>query len=309
MNNLYFIESDNYELLNIKVRDLLNKLKLSNDNLIVYDMELTDIKDAIIDLDTYNFFGDKKVVLCKNAIFLTNKKCEINHHIDMLEKYLNNPNPNNILIISSSKVDGKKNIVKLVKNTCKIIEANIDVFNYVKEKTAGYTIDDATIRYFLTNTGEDLANIDNEINKLLSLKDDDKVITKSDIDLITIKKIDCNIYELIDAIINKDKHKSLTIYQEMVNYGEDVFKIFVSLANQIRLIYQVKMLKNLTNEEICDKLNLKNIKQVIALRYKINNYSSNDLISYLHKLSIMDQELKTGKCIDQIIFPVFIANL
>ena len=36
----------------------------------------------------------------------------------------------------------------------------------------------------------------------------------------------------------------------MINYGEDVFKIFVTLASQIRLRYQVKTLKNLTNEDI-----------------------------------------------------------
>jgi DNA polymerase III delta subunit len=95
----------------------------------------------------------------------------------------------------------------------------------------------------------------------------------------------------------------------MINYGEDIFKIFVSLSNQIRLIYQVKSLKNLTNEEIADKLKLKNVKQVVALRYKIDKYTSSELISYLHKLSIMDEELKLGKSIDTIVFPTFIASL
>ena len=95
----------------------------------------------------------------------------------------------------------------------------------------------------------------------------------------------------------------------MVNYGEDIFKIFVSLSNQIRLIYQGKVLKNLTNEEIASKLNLKNIKQVSALRYKIDKYTSNELVEYLHKLSIMDEELKLGKSIDNIVFPTFIASL
>ena len=95
----------------------------------------------------------------------------------------------------------------------------------------------------------------------------------------------------------------------MVNYGEDIFKIFVSLSNQIRLIYQVKTLKNLTNEEIQEKLKLKNIKQVSALRYKIDKYTNNELISYLHKLAIMDEQLKLGKSIDEIVFPTFIASL
>ena len=309
MHNLYYIETNNLLLLNMKVEEILKENKLTTDNLITYDMETNDIAMAIMDLDTYNLFDSTKVVLCKNAYFLTTEKGEIEHDINALEKYLNNPNPSNILILSSSKPDSKKNIVKLVKSTCEVVNIDIDLTIYVKEKTTGYKMTSDDIRYFLDNAGDDLFNINNELDKLLELTESTKEITKNDIDLIVIKKIDCNIYELIDAIISKDKEKALTIYNEMINYGEDVFKIFVTLANQIRLIYQVKILKNLTNEEIADKLNLKNIKQVSALRYKIDKYTTVDLINYLHRLSIMDEELKNGKSIDKIVFPTFIASL
>ena len=309
MNNLYFIESDSFDLIDIKVNEILNKNNLTRDNLIIYDLEEINISDAIVDLDTYSLFSEKKVVLCLNSCFLTTTKCEIEHDISSLEKYLNNPNMDNILILSSSKVDGKKNIVKLVKEKCTIVDTNIDLVNFVKEKTVDYIMKDDVIRYFLVKVGEDLANIINELDKVLMYKSNNEEITKKDIDLIVIKKIDRNIYDLIDAIINKDKEKSLTIYQEMINYGEDVFKIFISLANQIRLIYQVKVLKDLPDNEIYEMLNLKNSKQVVALRYKIGKYNTSNLLDYLHKLSIMDEELKSGKSIDKIVFPIFIANL
>ena len=309
MNNLYFIETDNSDILELKVKDILKNNNLSLDNLITYDMEEINIDEAIMDLDTYSLFNERKVVLCKNAIFLSSQKSEIEHHIELLEKYLNNPNLNNILILAVNKTDGKKNIVKLVKEKCQIVETKIDYFKYVKEYTKDYIIKDDVIRYLLINTGEDMTNITNELNKLMALKNDEKVINKEDIDLIVIKKIDSNIFDLIDAIISKNKEKSLRIYQEMINYGEDIFKIFVSLSNQIRLIYQVKILKNLTNEEIASKLRLKNVKQVMALRYKIDKYTGKELTDYLHKLAIMDEELKLGKCIDNIVFPTFIASL
>lgn len=309
MNNLYFIETEIKELLDIKVDEILKENNLTRDNLITYDMEEVNIADAIIDLDTYSLFNERKVVLCKNAIFLSSSKTEINHNIELLEKYLNNPNPDNILIIETSKSDGKKNIVKLIKSKCNIVETSIDIVKYIKEYTKGYKIDDDVIRYLITNTTEDISHITNELDKLIALKDTEKEITKKDIDLVVIKKIDNSIFDLIDAIISKNKEKSLSIYNEMINYGEDIFKIFISLSNQIRLIYQVKQLKDLSNEEIADKLRLKNIKQVSALRYKIDRYTSNELISYLHKLSIMDEELKLGKSIDVVVFPTFIASL
>ena len=308
MNNLFFIETDKHELLDIKVNEILKENNLTRDNLITYDMEEVNISDAIIDLDTYSLFNERKVVLCKNAIFLSSGKTEINHNIELLEKYLNNSNPDNILIIGTNKADGKKNIVKLIKDKCKIIEVTIDLVNYIKEYTKGYKLDDEVIRYLIINTTEDISHITNELDKLMALKDTTKEITKKDIDLIVIKKIDNNIFDLIDAIISKNKDKSLRIYNEMINYGEDIFKIFISLSNQIRLIYQVKTLKDLSNEEIADTLKLKNVKQVAALRYKIDKYTSNELVNYLHKLSIMDEELKLGKSIDIIVFPTFIAS-
>ncbi len=309
MNNLYFIETESNDILNIKVGEILKKNNLDINNLITYDMEEVNVADAIVDLDTYSLFNETKIVLCKNSSFLGTNKTEIDHNITILEKYLNNPNPNNYLIISCDKADGKKNIVKLIKEKCQVIETNIDIFKYIKEYTKDYDMADDVIRYLIINTNEDITHITNELDKLMALKLDEKIITKNDIDLVVIKKIDSNIFDLIDAIISKNKEKSLKIYNEMINYGEDIFKIFVSLSNQIRLIYQVKSLKNLTNEEITDKLKLKNVKQVVALRYKIDKYTSNELINYLHKLSIMDEELKLGKSIDTIVFPTFIASL
>lgn len=309
MNNLYLIETNAHEILDIKIKEILQNNKLTTDNLITYDMEEINIADAIVDLDTYSLFNEPKVVLCKNSTFLSSGKCEINHNTNLLEKYLNNPNPNNILVISVDKLDGKKNISKLVKEKCKIIDTKIDTFNYIKNYIKGYKMTDDVIRYLIINTTEDISHITNELDKLMAYKDLEKEITKSDIDLITIKRIDSNIFDLIDAIISKNKEKSLKIYNEMTNYGEDIFKIFVSLSNQIRLIYQVKVLKNLTNDEIADKLKLKNVKQVGAIRYKIDRYTSSELLDYLHRLSIMDEELKLGKSIDKIVFPTFIANL
>ena len=77
MNNLYYIETDSYELLEMKVKDILKENKLTNDNLITYDMEEVNISDAIVDLDTYSLFNERKVVLCKNSIFLSSSKSDL----------------------------------------------------------------------------------------------------------------------------------------------------------------------------------------------------------------------------------------
>ena len=308
MNNLYFLEGESNSLIDLKVNEILEKLNKKCD-IINYDMEETNISDAIMDLDTYSLWQEEKIVHVRNANFLGTGKSEIEHDIESLSKYLNNPNPNNILFISCIKADSKKNIVKLIKKVCNVVDVSINIKDYIKNKCKEYKITSDTVDYLLSVIGNDFNNANNELDKLMSYCNESKKIEKKDIDAICIRNIDANIFDLIDAIINKDKKKSLTIYDNMINYGEETFKILIALANQIRLIYQVKVLSYLNDDEIIDLLKLKNPKQVVALRYKINKYSEKDLLDYLYKLSILDEELKTGKAIDVISFPSFIASL
>ena len=308
MNNLYFIESDNNTLIELKIKEILKNLNKKCD-IITYDMEECNISSAIQELDTYGFWQEEKIVHAKNANFLGIKKCDIDHNIESLSKYLKNPNPNNIFFISCIKADSKKNIVKLIRETCNIVSIIYDPQKYIKEKCKKYDISQDTINYLLEITNNDVNFLEQELDKLKNLCFDSKKINKEDIDLVCIKNIDTNIFSLIDAIINKDKKKSLIIYNEMINYGEETIRILISLANQIRLIYQVKVLQNYSNDEIARILKLKNPRQVLAIRYKINKYTEGDLLKYLYQLSIIDEQIKMGKAIDTIVFPTFIASL
>jgi len=308
MNNLYLIESSSHKAIGIEIDKILAKYEVNRDNLITYDLDETNISDVINDLDTYGFFSEQKFIHASNATFLTTTKSEIDHNVESLTKYINNPS-DNILIISCSKLDGKKNICKLIKDKFNCVAISSDPKDYIKKKTKGYKLTYDTINYLLYTVGEDIDRLDNELDKLMLYKLDSKEITRNDIDLIVVKKVDDNIFDLIDAIIKKNKKKSLTIYNEMINYGEEVFKILISLSNQIRLIYQVKVLRNKQDSEIAEILNLKNPRQVYAIRQKISSYTKDELLDYLYKLALMDEDLKLGNSIDKIVFPVFIASL
>ncbi len=307
-NNLFLIESDNHILINKLIKKILKENNFKEEDLVTYDLDTSLIDDVINDLDTYSLFTGRKIIHASNCRFLTTDKSLLEHNIDLFTKYINNPS-DNILIISCRNLDSKKNIAKLVKSNFKSMDTTLDLVDYVEEKTEGYQFSIMDINYFLSFTKEDLDKIDNELNKLLLYKMDDKVITKDDIDKVVIRKIDDNIFDFIEAIIKKDKKKSLEIYQDLLNSGEEVFKIIISLANQIRLLYQVKVLQDLKDEDIAKELGLKNPKQLYFLRKKISGYKESELINYLHKLSLIDEELKLGKGNEQIILPIFIASL
>ena len=305
--SLYLIESDSYHITNLCLDNIIKDNNFTKNELIKYDLSIVNVSNVIEDLDTYSMFATRKIIYAYNAEFLVKDK-ELDHNIHQLERYLNNPNENNVLILGAIKLDGTKAINKIIKKKCQLVSTTININDYIKEAFKGYKIDQETQNYLLEVCGNNLDHLGNEINKL-QLYREDKIITKKDIDLIVVKKLDNTVFDFINAIVQKNKKDSLKIYQELINYGNEILPLIIMLSNQFRLIYQVKVLSYLCDEEIYEKLKLKNIKQVAAIRYKINKYSKSDLLDYLYKLSIMDEEVKLGLCIDQIIFPLFIANL
>ena len=309
MNNLYLIETNNFKLIDKETKKILKENNFSEDELIKYDLSTTKTTTLINELDTYSIFQDKKVVLGYDAVFLTTLKSEIEQDIKGLEDYINNPNPSNILILACSKLDGKKNICKLIKSKFKIIDLNINLVDYVKENLDDYKMNIDTINYFLLQTGDNIERIDNELVKLKSFKNEEKVINKDDVLELVIPQTDDNIFNLMDAIVKKDKKRSLKIYNDLINNKVEVIKILINLSYQFRLIYQVKVLEYKSDSEIAEILNIKNPKQIRAVRYKTNNFNERELLRNLEKLAIIDEEIKTSKILPEIAIPMFITNL
>ena len=138
MTNLYFIESDNHIVLNKILEDIVKKNNFNLDEVIKFDLSERNISEVITELDTYSLFGDRKIVFAYDAIFLSPDKTDIEHDIDMFTKYINNPKEDSILILACRKLDGKKNISKLVREKFKVVESDINFNEKKKKKTKGY---------------------------------------------------------------------------------------------------------------------------------------------------------------------------
>lgn len=305
MNNLYLIESDNYSLIINETKKIIKEHNLKEEDLNKYDLSITKIDNIIEDLDSYSFLQNKKIILGYDAVFLTKEKGEIEQNTDILAKYINSPNPDNILILACSKLDAKNEISPLIKKNFTKVDSNINIDDYIT-KDLKVKMDKTTIKFLTDIIGEDLKRIENELNKLTMYTDN---ITKEDIKKIVIPLPEDNLFNLMNAITKKDKEKSFKIYQDLINNNVEDISLIVILANQFRLIYQIKTLSNKTNKEIMDILDIKNEKQINALRYKIHDFSEKELINNIYKLSILDTLIKSNKILPNIALPLFIANL
>ncbi len=293
MNNYLIISSDE-----ITISLTIDKIIKDNSitEVIKYDLVSSPLDKLIEDLDTFSLFSNKKVVIGYNAYFLSSTKAKtIEQDTTSLEKYLSNPSEN-ILILVTEKVDNKKKITKLITEKSKVISSDIKIEDVIKNNLDGYKMDNYTISYLVNYCNNDNSKIMNELNKLKSYKLEDKIILKEDIDNIVMKSFSDNVFSLIDAIAKRNKVKAYSLYQELINNGEDINKIVALLEDQYRMMYNGRLLlKDYNNnyDQVAELLGIHPFRFRKAIEASFN-YSLDDLFNFLKRICDVEISIKTG---------------
>lgn len=310
---IYILFGTQEYLINKKIEELTTNS--SQYEIEKYDLENTSIKEIIDSADTISLFSTNKTIIVYNSyIFTSAKKNSNEKELEILEKYINNPNENVkiIFVASNEKLDSRKKIVTLIKKQGNILEfnENKNTEKIIEEMIKPYKITNKQINMLINHVGDNLYILENEINKLKIYKNNDLEITNDDIIQVTTKSINTDIFNLIDNIINKNIDDALTSYYELIKIGEEPIKILVLLSNQFRLMYQVKELskKGYRIYDIMDLLDQKQypIQKAIQKGY---NYDSKILLEYLNKLAELDINIKTGKIDKNTGLELFIINI
>lgn len=303
-------------LIQKEIDSILNKSDIDAISVSKYDLGNITIDKVIEDCEISSMFSDKKAIIVNNSYIFTgqNKKGQIEQNITLLENYLTNPNENTFLIfiIDSEKLDERKKIVKLIKQKGIVKEFNTsgNINSIVKNFFDGYKISDSSINKLVNRVGNNLQILEEEAEKLKIYKEDSKEITDDDIINVTNKNADLDIFKLIDNIIIKNKKLALETYNEMIKYGEEPIKILVMIANQIRLMYQVKLLykKGYAEKDAASLLGIHPYRVKLAIE-KGRKYTENDLLMYLDHLADLDAKIKQSNIDKQMAIELFILKI
>lgn len=311
-NTIYLLVSPDEFIIEKKTNEILSKIKKEDTEIIKYDLLETPIERVVEDLDTYNFLCSKKIVIATNAYFLSGDKprLAIEHNLTKYEKYLNNPSPDNVLIISCEKLDNRKKIVDLTKKNSKVIDMNINLVALIKSNLEDFSISSKDIDFLIEYLAGDSARCISELEKLKLYKFDEKEITRDDIINIVTKTVDDNVFTLADSIIKKDKKKAIEIYQEMVLHNQKASDIIPLVASKFRLMYQVKILDKTmySSDDIAKTLGVK--KYPVELTRDIaRKYKDEEILKFLNMLAELDYNIKTNKMYEGVAFEQFIFSL
>ncbi|NNV55315.1 DNA polymerase III subunit delta [Limnovirga soli] len=160
----------------------------------------------------YPMFAERQVVLLKEAQHMK--------EIDKLEHYITKPLSSTILVIAykDKKVDGRTAFGKLVKKTeyfsfKKFYDNQLPEWVAGMVQQQGLTINAKAQALLIDHIGNDLSRLRNEIEKLTINLKGRKNITEDDIETFIGVSKEFNVFELQDAIAQKNLPKAIRIIQ------------------------------------------------------------------------------------------------
>ncbi len=308
----YLLESLDSLSLQKKRESLIKDNNFEDIPVQIYDVSEVPLASALEDLDTYGLFSNKKVIIIQNIESL--KYEDFSKDFEHLFHYIENPNPDYLLIIETKKLNNTLKTTKTLKKICKYESVSLDSKALIKEELKGYKIDSSAIMLLEEYSLGDITKISNECAKLREYKFDEKVITKKDIEELVVKKLGDSkdlVFAFTRSLAMKDTKDALEKYRELLSYQLEPFGIIGLLASQYRIAYQVKVLteKHLKDKEIAEILGEKSDYRIKKTREITSLYTENEILECLKKLANIDYQLKTSDVDANHLLEMFILNI
>ncbi len=302
-----------------RINNIIKKYDVDEFNVSNYDMDEVNLEEAINDASTIPFMTDLKIVIIRNAFFLSTEKPKkaIDHNTDALKRYLDRPNDSTILILHApyQKLDVRKAITKELKEKAEILECKPlkeqDTSSWIKRQLAKNNLDievDA-LREFLKRVENNSEVLVNETQKLVNYAEGMNVVDLKMIQKVITKNVEDNVYEITNKILENNSAKALEIYNELVVHNADPLSILGILVNKYREILHVKHLvkQGKDQSQIAKYYNASNGRAY----YMMKNASSvnlNTVEKHLKRLEEIDYQIKTGQIDKRVGIELFILS-
>lgn len=318
MDSIYLISSSSFRILEEEIKKIVGQNPYTS-----FDLNASKMEDILEEASYFSLFDEKKYMVVKNAtIFGSSKKKSNQEEVeskkdDKLIKYLEEPNPNTVLIfVINGKPDSKKKIYKIIKERYKLIQvedlkpkeicARLD-----KElKKDGYKCDSSTLYYIINNCQNNYDLSMNEIDKIKLYYGKGCTVKENDVASIVSHSIEDNNFKFIDTIMSKNIKEAFKIYDDLMLQKIEPIMLMSMLAKEIRNTLLVKkMLMTKTKKEMMATLG---INYDFQLDKYINNsyaYKESELESYLILLCDLDYKIKNGKISNKLALEMFILNI
>lgn len=289
---------------------LKNALSAEGDTMNCHYYEGKDVSvGEIIDLaETMPFLAERRVIVLENTgLFKSGGEA--------LAEYLSAPAPTVFFVFAESEIDKRSKLYKTVQSKGVSVEFSIQDEHTLKRwilgmiKRENKNISENALNLFLNKTGTDMENIHKELEKLFCYCLEKDVITEADIEEICTQKVTNQIFDMVNAIADRQQKKALSLYYDLLSLREAPMRILFLIGRQFNILLMVKEMKKkgYDNKTIASKAG---IPPFTVGKYSAQaaKFKSKDLKQALTECVEADEAVKTGRMNDKMSVELLIVK-
>ncbi len=258
-------------------------------------------------------FGNRRLVIVEDAsLLMENGKAK-------MKEYFKKPSRHAVLVLVSEKMDAW--VKKLSENVMVTVECKkmkdyqLSAWLIKRVKFYKKEITPPAAKIVVDETGNNLALMENHIAKLLTYIDEREIIDERDVIEIVFDCKKQSIFELTEALANKDAAGALKILDRLIAMGTDFIPIIATLAWQIKKLWNAR---RIVNE--C-KNNAREINSRLQSELKVNQYfldkfkrqvglfTEKSLCAKYQSLADADYDLKTCSIDPRVVVECLLVKL
>ncbi|PKM41721.1 MAG: DNA polymerase III subunit delta [Firmicutes bacterium HGW-Firmicutes-8] len=297
-----------------------------------FNTDIVDGRDveieAVINMaTTLPFMSERRLVVVKNAdFFKTRRKTQVENGPDTEGKtnkdlpedredhgekgttvdntvlaYLESPPASTCLIFCTDSVDKKRRIYKMLEKKGQVVEfssfkgRSLNEWIEHRARQLGKVIEPAAVAGLVTAVGSSLQHLSTELEKLACCSGQEK-ITAADVGQMVGKTVELSIFELVDAVGERNHQKAIKMAREMAFLGEPVIKILFMVARQFRLLMRVKGFQEqgYTGSQLAGKMQVHPFVTQKCIK-QAKNFTLPELKSAMEKILSADADIKNGR--------------
>ncbi len=298
---VYLIYGEDNYLIDNYIEEFLKKIPDSH-TVYLDDGEEDFLKKLNKSITTIPLMSNKRVIISNcNKYFTAAQKND-----KLLRKILNKLNDQVVLlIIVKGKINKRLGVVNDIKKAGKLINLKpprykqLDKWIRERFKEQGKTIDSKSLKLLEHLFNNQLQRLDSEIEKICVYNINKKNLNYNDIkDVVSKDRMlaDNVIFSFVDALCMRQKKKALILLKEMLKDGEVPLRILANIVWQMKLLIQVKELKEKGNNIKGIAKTLKQHPYPVEKAFKkCENFTEEELEIILEKLLQANVDIVSGK--------------
>lgn len=236
------------------------------------DVDPTSLMDTA---RTFPIFASRRMIVVKQAQQLTAAQNELLSH------YITNPVDECCLVFCADKIDKRKKFFQTFKKKGELVEfkplfANkIPAFVRDRVRQMDKQFSEDGLELFCKRVGTNLSEIVTELNKVCSYCGDAHLIDSPDVAAVVSDARVDSVFDLTDAIGEKDLSRTLVLLERLQEEGEAPLKILAMITRHFRQLWKTRSL-----------LDQQASQQDIARIVKINPYFVQQIVRQSNKFSL-----------------------